>query len=63
MPETPPSMAHVDSGQLPAVLDTHGYFFAAYGIVWLVLFAYVLWIAKRLRDLEQKLAGGARPQV
>ena len=32
----------------------HPYFFAAYAAVWLALFAYVLWLASRMKGLERR---------
>lgn len=34
--------------------EKHPYFFAAYLAVWLGLFAYVAWLASRLRSLDEK---------
>jgi CcmD family protein len=36
-------------------VSKHPYFFAAYGVVWAVLFAYALWLGSRIRSLEQKV--------
>ena len=45
-------------GMKPGVPGTpgakHPYFFAAYAVVWLVLFAYVLWLANRIKTLERR---------
>lgn len=46
------------SGMKPGVpakpAEKHPYFFAAYVAVWLGLFAYVAWLASRLRSLDEK---------
>lgn len=48
------------SGMKPGVakppVSKHPYFFAAYGVVWAVLFGYALWLGSRIRSLEQKVA-------
>jgi CcmD family protein len=48
------------SGMKPGVAKTpaskHPYFFAAYAVVWAVLFGYALWLGSRIRALEQKVA-------
>lgn len=49
-----------ESGMKPGVakppVSKHPYFFAAYAVVWAVLFAYALWLGSRIRSLEQKVA-------
>lgn len=51
------AVARVDGAMKPGVpaapVSKHPYFFAAYGAVWLGLFAYVLWLATRLRSLDR----------
>lgn len=34
-------------------MSKHPYFFAAYGAVWMGLFAYVLWLATRIKALDR----------
>lgn len=46
----------------PTVLDKTGYFYGAYALVILGLLVYVVWIAARLKSLEQKLGGTSRTQ-
>ena len=36
--------------------DKAGYFFAAYGIVWIAVLGYTVWIATRLRSLEDRMS-------
>jgi CcmD family protein len=36
-------------------MENAGYFFAAFAIVWAVLFAYVLLLTSRQRQLKQKI--------
>lgn len=49
-----------NTGMKPGVakppVSKHPYFFAAYAVVWAVLFAYALWLGARIRSLEQKVA-------
>ena len=35
--------------------DKAGYFFAAYGIVWIAVLGYTIWIATRVRSLEERI--------
>ena len=50
---TADSAAGMKPGVPSAPVSKHPYFFAAYGAVWLGLFAYVLWLATRLKALDR----------
>ena len=58
--QSTPAAAIPETGMKPGVakppVSKHPYFFAAYGVVWAVLFGYALWLGSRIRSLEQKVA-------
>jgi CcmD family protein len=60
MVQTTAGAAATGTGMKPGVakppVSKHPYFFAAYAVVWAVLFAYALWLGSRIRSLEQKVA-------
>lgn len=47
-----------DAGMKPGVpkapTSKHGFFFAAYGAVWLALLGYVLYLASKVRALDRR---------
>ena len=51
------TMAPVDNSNLPQVLDTHGYFFASYTVVWIAILVYLLYLARRIGALESRSKG------
>lgn len=60
MVQTTAGAAAADTGMRPGVpkapVSKHPFFFAAYAVVWAVLFAYAIWLGTRIRSLEQKVA-------
>jgi CcmD family protein len=46
------------SGMRPGVtkapVDYYGFFFAAYGVVWVAVLLYACWLASRVRALDAK---------
>jgi CcmD family protein len=49
----PSPAAGMRPGVPQAPVDHYGYFFAAYGVVWLALLLYVYVLANRVRALEK----------